>query len=235
MSGLPSSAFASTTRPRKTVCVPPVTSSTTSHSMWASASASTGIPRVPSSTATPANLLSLWTANCWARFSWPSPSTLTANAPARETARDVGELLLRQASIMGGVSDRDVTELAVIPNSPSGVRVVTTVTPLGRCPTTWRNVPASNSGESAVIGAIAGTVLSSRRRDAYQYTDCQGGWGWRNVSDERPRDGRGRDPSPGSRSTSSPAGQLDGGRHCVRRLPGLDWWGPRTRSRRRAS
>ena len=39
---------------------------------------------------------------------------------------------LRQASIIGGSIDSEVTELAVMPKSPSAVRVVTSVTPLGR-------------------------------------------------------------------------------------------------------
>ncbi|GAA3106588.1 hypothetical protein GCM10010464_81900 [Pseudonocardia yunnanensis] len=70
---------------------------------------------------------------------------------------------MRQASIIGGSSDRDVTELAVMPNALSGVLVVTTVTPLGRCPTTWRNVSASNAAGPVVLEAITGTVLSGRR------------------------------------------------------------------------
>ena len=39
---------------------------------------------------------------------------------------------LRQASIIGGSTDSEVTELAVMPKSPSGPWVVTSVTPLGR-------------------------------------------------------------------------------------------------------
>ena len=96
------------------------------------------MPCAPRSTSTPRNLSSLGTANCCARWAWPWPSTLTAKRPARETACVVGVARFRQASIIGGSSDKEVTELAVMPKSLPCTSVVITVTPLARCPTTWR-------------------------------------------------------------------------------------------------
>jgi hypothetical protein len=57
-----------------------------------------------------------------------------------------------------------VTELAVIPKVPSGVRVVTRVTPLARFPTTWRNVRASNAGAPVVSELVTWAVLPDGRR-----------------------------------------------------------------------
>jgi hypothetical protein len=48
------------------------------------------------------------------------------------TAMVVGAELFKHTTIIGGFIDRDVTELAVMPCGPSGLRVVITVTPLAR-------------------------------------------------------------------------------------------------------
>jgi hypothetical protein len=60
----------------------------------------------------------------------------TPKTPEDETARDVGAERFRQASIIGGSADNEVTELAVIPKFWLPSAVVTTVTPLARWPTT---------------------------------------------------------------------------------------------------
>jgi hypothetical protein len=55
-----------------------------------------------------------------------------ARVRASATASAVGTALLMQASIIGGSTESEVTELAVMPCRLSSATAVTTVTPLAR-------------------------------------------------------------------------------------------------------
>src|SRR5688572_29267035 len=87
----------------------------------------------------------------------------TTNRRDSATAAAVRTVLLMQASIIGGSADREVTELAVIPNFFPSTSVVRIVTPLARCPTTWRNCSASTGGALPVAAlSIPASVAVGR-------------------------------------------------------------------------
>jgi hypothetical protein len=61
--------------------------------------------------------------------------------------------LSKQTSTSGGSSDSEVTALAVVPTgSPPSPTDVTTVTPVAKCPITWRNsdvdIPMPSAADS---------------------------------------------------------------------------------------
>ena len=61
-----------------------------------------------------------------------------------------------QNSTLAGDSDTDVNELTVsAATAPPAAVAVTAVTPVGKCPHTWRNSPESNRG-SVIIGPPPG-------------------------------------------------------------------------------
>ena len=63
---------------------------------------------------------------------------LTTNVPLSRTAVSVTPSRLRQTSSDGGSSETEDTALAVAPWSASSWREVMTVTPVAKCPMTWR-------------------------------------------------------------------------------------------------
>ena len=71
---------------------------------------------------------------------------LTANCPLSRIPGQVVELFAGQKRISCGCSDTEVTEFADIASGPSAPLAVTTVTPVGRCPSTSRKRAASVSG-----------------------------------------------------------------------------------------
>ena len=67
-----------------------------------------------------------------ARSCWPAARALTPKRPASRTDASVREPRSRQASIIGGSSESEVTAFAVAPERrPSEPNAVTTVTPVG--------------------------------------------------------------------------------------------------------
>ena len=70
--------------------------------------------------------------------SWCEANTLTQKRPESRISGHVVEVFAGQNRIIGGSSDTDVTELADIPAGPRGPLAVTTVTPVGRWPSTSR-------------------------------------------------------------------------------------------------
>ncbi len=73
----------------------------------------------------------------------------------------------RQASIIGGSSESEVTALAVAPAGPSGPIAVTTVTPVG--------YEASASRKRSGLGSASATGQRYRRaRLAYDPAACDG-------------------------------------------------------------
>jgi hypothetical protein len=63
---------------------------------------------------------------------------LTTKVPLSRTAVSVAVARFRQTSSEGGSSETDETALAVAPWSVSSWRDVMTVTPVAKCPITWR-------------------------------------------------------------------------------------------------
>ena len=70
---------------------------------------------------------------------------LTQKRPLSRIPGHVVELFAGQNRISCGCSDTEVTEFADIASGPSGPFAVTTVTPVGRCPSTSRKRAASVS------------------------------------------------------------------------------------------
>ena len=69
---------------------------------------------------------------------------LTAKRPLSRIACPVALESLRQTNIWHGDSETDVSEFTVIPNIPFGLELVTTVTPVRKCPIAARNVEGSS-------------------------------------------------------------------------------------------
>src|SRR4051812_30945934 len=122
----------------KTVCVPPVTSSTTRHSSLASASPRSSCPATPRTIRCPSNLSPL-PAKRIAASAWPSPRMLTAKRRAAAIACPVDDDLFRHTSSIGGSSDSEQTALAVGPEGCCSCSTVITATPLAKRPMMSRN------------------------------------------------------------------------------------------------
>ena len=72
--------------------------------------------------------------------SWPSLSTLIVKTPEAVKQEAVSAFLSTQTRTSGGSSETEETALAVSPaGCPCASRVVTTVTPVAKCPMTRRN------------------------------------------------------------------------------------------------
>jgi hypothetical protein len=80
---------------------------------------------------------------------------LTTNVPLSRTAVSVTAARLRQTSSEGGSSDTEETALAVAPWSVSSWREVMTVTPVAKCPMTWRYRSPSNVACAMVPAPLA--------------------------------------------------------------------------------
>src|SRR6266516_5065709 len=117
--------------------------------MWAMQPSMIGAPEDPSWWGTPSNLLSERRLKRYDIRSWSSARTLKAKPQPAWKAPRLGARRCRQTSTSGGSSDTEVNELAVKPrSSPSGSRVVTTVTPVV-------NEPAARLKSSTLIWAAA--------------------------------------------------------------------------------
>src|SRR5690349_5730962 len=71
---------------------------------------------------------------------WSAPRMLTQNRPVGAIFCQLIDSAVGRKPTFGGSSDTDVNEPIVMPNGwPSSASPVTTVTPVGKCPSTWRN------------------------------------------------------------------------------------------------
>ena len=77
--------------------------------------------------------------------SWPAASMLTQKRSDWRTACSVRELVSKQTSASGGVSDSDVNAFAVAPAGPSAASAVTTLTPVAQKPISRRKSAASSA------------------------------------------------------------------------------------------
>src|SRR5262245_454219 len=95
------------------------------------ASASSAQPWVPQRYSTPSQVFTDGLANRFDSACCPVASTLTVKCDASSNAGRRLERVERQKSTSGGSSDTDVNEFTVTPVCPpSGVQVVTMVTPV---------------------------------------------------------------------------------------------------------
>src|SRR5580692_8690096 len=94
--------------------------------------------------------------------SWSAPRMLTQKAPARSTFGQLVDDLSGKNATIGGSSDTDVNEPMTSPAGPvSGSIAVTTQTPVGYCPRTVRNHPASTDRPRAGDGGdVPATVMA---------------------------------------------------------------------------
>ena len=86
--------------------------------------------------------------SCWA------PKMFTQKRPLWRILGQVVELFAGQNRISGGSSETEVTEFADIATGPSAWCAVITVTPVGRCPSTWRKRSLSK---------LSGVVIAQER------------------------------------------------------------------------
>src|SRR5881409_1774390 len=100
--------------------------------------------------------------------SWSAASTFSTKRFAAWSAGYMSFFRSTDTRTSGGSSDTDATELAVIPTGrPAGSRVVRTVTPVAKRPSSWRNCAGSTPGMSSPqeLGQDAGGKNTARRDD----------------------------------------------------------------------
>src|SRR5690349_16102558 len=101
---------------------------------------------------------------------------LTQNFPARSILGQLVELLSGKKATSGGWSDTDVNEPTTKPaRDPSRCVAVTTQTPVGYCPSTWRN-------HRELVGSLIELWLPQEGR----YLPVRAG-AWQATLDSRPR------------------------------------------------
>ena len=77
-------------------------------------------------------------ANRQQRSPWSTPSTLTQKLPADAMRSHRSDVVIGKNPTSGGSSDTEVNEPMVNPTGSSSTIAVTTVTPVGKCPSTRR-------------------------------------------------------------------------------------------------
>src|SRR5213076_127436 len=100
--------------------------------------------------------------------SWSAASTFSTKRFAAWSAGYMSFFRSTDTRTRGGSSDTDATELAVIPTGrPAGSRVVRTVTPVAKRPSSWRNCAGSTPGMSSPqeLGQDARGKHTARRDD----------------------------------------------------------------------
>src|SRR5215469_10953379 len=112
-----------------------------------SAPARIGAPDGDGDQDTSANLSAPLVPNTRASFSWPAASTFAQKWPALAIRGQVADARLGQNSTSGGSSDRAANDWQAKPAGPSSSRVVMTVTPVQKWPSTCRNRPCSSGTE----------------------------------------------------------------------------------------
>src|SRR5690242_15562153 len=123
---------------------PPGRLCSTVHSSTARTSSSRGLPVGPRRCRTPSQAAANpRRAKFLDRCCCGAESTFTTNAPWPRIAFSVMLPRSKQTRTSGGVSDSEVTALAVVPTGwPSASTEVTTVTPVAKCPIASRNSAA---------------------------------------------------------------------------------------------
>src|SRR6266496_6587462 len=82
--------------------------------------------------------------------SWSAASTFNTKRGAARSAGYISFFWSTDTRTSGGSSDTEATELAVIPTGrPAGSRVVRTVTPVAKRPSSWRNWAGSTADISS--------------------------------------------------------------------------------------
>src|SRR5439155_9013455 len=116
----------------------------------------------------PSNRFGWSAANRRETASWSAASTFNTKRCAARSAGYMSFLLSTDTRTSGGSSDTEATELAVIPTGwPAGSRVVRTVTPVAKRPSSWRNWAGSTPDISSPqeLGQDARSKHSARRDD----------------------------------------------------------------------
>src|SRR3954452_25137493 len=85
-----------------------------------------------------ANLSSALLANTRHTSSWSSASRLTQNEPAARTLGQLDDDCPAQNSTCGGSSESEANDPMAMPTGTPSLMAVITVTPVGKCPSTWR-------------------------------------------------------------------------------------------------
>src|SRR5437868_8214861 len=112
-----------------------------SQSIQARAPSRIGEPDDAGCHASSANLSPPFLATARHTDSCSAPRMLTQNAPESRNFGHDDELLSGMNATSGGSSETDVNEPTAMPAGlPSGSTPVTTATPVGKCPSTWRNL-----------------------------------------------------------------------------------------------
>src|SRR5262245_30864681 len=103
---------------------------------------------------------------------WSSARTLTQKPPLGPISCQLSEVNAGRKPTSGGSNETDVNEPIVRPDGfggrsePRGVATspVTTVTPVGKCPRTWRKRRESNTTRPETRGAAGGDFGRTARR-----------------------------------------------------------------------
>src|SRR5690242_20483478 len=98
-----------------------------------------GTPVTPIMGSKPTHLSPPARANRVESPSCTSPRTLMPHALATCQAAKLRTARATENNTSGGSRETELNELTVIPRSPSGARVVTTATPVGKAPSAFRN------------------------------------------------------------------------------------------------
>jgi hypothetical protein len=111
-----------------------------SQSIHATQSRTIGEPSGEARQARPSNLSGSFDAKRRQTASWSAPRILTQKRPAERILGQLVELRSGRKATSGGSSDTEVKEPTAMPaGAPSGGEAVMTHTPVGYCPSTWRN------------------------------------------------------------------------------------------------
>src|ERR687890_2133267 len=127
-----------------------------SQSIHATTPSRIGEPDPAARVSRPSNLSSAFDAKRRHRCSWSALRMLTQNRPARSILGQLVELLSGKKAMSGGSSETEVNDPTTKPaREPSSWLAVTTHTPVGYCPSTWRNHLASVGSPIALFLRIA--------------------------------------------------------------------------------
>lgn len=95
-------------------------------------------------------------ANCLHTVPWCAARMLTPRRFTVRSARQVVEVVARQADTSGGARETDVKELTAIPTGRSSTTEQTAVTPVGKHPKTARRLASSVTAEPVRLSPSAG-------------------------------------------------------------------------------
>src|SRR4051794_1082151 len=132
-----------------------------------------GAPVRPGRQPTVANLSAPLLANTRHTSSWSSPRMFTQKAPAASMRGQLDEVFPGRNATSGGSSDTEGKDPMA---KPAGCRssptAVTTTTPVGKWPSTWRNFASSNV-DTCSSGFTGGRVVGRDGRPSTSEGDGQ--------------------------------------------------------------